>query len=100
MQVIFQPDYIADAAIHMRQGEIIRYNDAHSDDDKPKGTQMTNKEVIPELYQNFSSGDVPAVIARFNDTIAWTEADGFPLALDSDPISYDSISYAGAVIDI
>ena len=64
----------------MLHGEIIRYNDARSDDDKPKGTQMTNKEIIQELYQNFASGDVPAVTARFNDNITWTEADGFPLA--------------------
>ena len=64
----------------MREGEIIRYNDAHSDDNKSKGTQMTNKEIIQELYQNFASGDVPAVIAGFSDDIAWTEADGFPLA--------------------
>jgi ketosteroid isomerase-like protein len=41
---------------------------------------VTNKEIIQELYQSFSSGDVPAVIARFDDGIKWTEADGFPLA--------------------
>jgi ketosteroid isomerase-like protein len=45
-----------------------------------KGTKMTNKEIIQGLYQNFASGDVPAVIARFDDNIAWTEANGFPLA--------------------
>lgn len=41
---------------------------------------MTNKKIIQELYQNFARGDVPAVIARFDDSISWTEADGFPLA--------------------
>ena len=41
---------------------------------------MTNKEIIEELYQSFASGDVPAVLAKFDDNISWTEADGFPLA--------------------
>lgn len=41
---------------------------------------MTNKEIIQELYQSFASGDVEAVTAAFADDIAWTEADGFPLA--------------------
>jgi ketosteroid isomerase-like protein len=41
---------------------------------------MTNKEIIQGLYQSFASGDVPAVLAKFNDDIAWTESDGFPLA--------------------
>ena len=41
---------------------------------------MTNKEIIQGLYQNFAAGDVPAVTAIFADDIAWTEADGFPLA--------------------
>ena len=41
---------------------------------------MTNKEIIQGLYQSFASGDVPAVTALFADDIAWTEADGFPLA--------------------
>jgi ketosteroid isomerase-like protein len=41
---------------------------------------MTNKEIIQDLYQNFASGDVPAVVSGFSDNISWTEADGFPLA--------------------
>ena len=41
---------------------------------------MTNKEIIEALYQDFASGDVPAVVAKFDDSISWTEADGFPLA--------------------
>ena len=45
-----------------------------------KETEVTNKEIIQELYQNFASGDVPAVVARFDNNISWTEADGFPLA--------------------
>ena len=41
---------------------------------------MTNKEIIQRLYQNFATGDVPAVLGAFADDIAWTESDGFPLA--------------------
>jgi ketosteroid isomerase-like protein len=41
---------------------------------------VTNKEIVQELYQNFAKGDVPSVIANFDDNITWTEADGFPLA--------------------
>ena len=41
---------------------------------------MSNKEIIQGLYQNFASGDVPTVLATFDENIAWTESDGFPLA--------------------
>ena len=41
---------------------------------------MTNREIIRSLYESFASGDVAAVTAAFADDIAWTEADGFPLA--------------------
>ena len=41
---------------------------------------MTNKELIQRLYDSFASGDIAAVTAVFADDIAWTEADGFPLA--------------------
>jgi ketosteroid isomerase-like protein len=41
---------------------------------------MTKKEIIQALYQSFASGDEPAVTAKFDDEITWTEADGFPLA--------------------
>jgi len=27
---------------------------------------MTNKEIIQKLYENFASGDVPAVLAAFD----------------------------------
>ena len=45
-----------------------------------KGIPMTNKELIQRLYENFASGDIAAVLASFANDIAWTEADGFPLA--------------------
>ena len=41
---------------------------------------MSNKEIVHALYENFASGNVPAVLAVFADDIEWTEADGFPLA--------------------
>jgi ketosteroid isomerase-like protein len=41
---------------------------------------MNNKEIIQSLYQSFAGGDVPAVLAKFDDNITWTESDGFPLA--------------------
>lgn len=41
---------------------------------------MTNKEIIQDLYEAFSRGDVPTVLAGFDDNISWTESDGFPLA--------------------
>jgi uncharacterized protein len=45
-----------------------------------KGARVDNKAIIQGLYENFASGDVPAVLGSFADDIAWTEADGFPLA--------------------
>ena len=41
---------------------------------------MTNKDIIESLYRSFAAGDIAAVTATFADDIAWTEADGFPLA--------------------
>lgn len=41
---------------------------------------MTNKEIIQGLYASFTTGDIAAVAAAFAEDIAWTEADGFPLA--------------------
>lgn len=45
-----------------------------------RGASMTNKEIIQGLYDNFAAGDVAGVTAVFSENIAWTEADGFPLA--------------------
>ena len=41
---------------------------------------MSNKEIVQGIYDSFASGDVAAVTAAFANDIAWTEADGFPLA--------------------
>ena len=41
---------------------------------------MSNEEIVQGMYAGFAAGDVAAVVAAFADDIAWTEADGFPLA--------------------
>ncbi|MDH5176281.1 MAG: nuclear transport factor 2 family protein [Gammaproteobacteria bacterium] len=41
---------------------------------------MTNKELVQKMYAGFASGDIAAVTSVFAADIAWTEADGFPLA--------------------
>ena len=38
---------------------------------------MTDGDVIKSLYEAFATGNVPAVLAAFDDNIAWTEAEGF-----------------------
>lgn len=39
---------------------------------------MENKEIIENAYKFFASGDVPALLASFEENIEWTEAEGFP----------------------
>ncbi len=39
---------------------------------------MSNLETIENLYQAFAQGDVPGVLASFDENIEWTEAEGFP----------------------
>ena len=41
---------------------------------------MSNKDIVRNLYEDFAKGDIPAVLAKFDESITWTEADGFPLA--------------------
>lgn len=38
---------------------------------------MTNADIIQGLYESFAKGDVPAVLGAFDDSISWTEAEGF-----------------------
>ena len=40
----------------------------------------TNKEIVEGAYASFAQGDVPAALAAMDESIEWTEADGFPLA--------------------
>ena len=39
-----------------------------------------NLETIRSLYEAFARGDVPAVLARLDTDVSWTEAEGFPYA--------------------
>lgn len=41
---------------------------------------MTNGEIIRGLYDAFATGNVPAVLAAFDENISWTEAEGFMYA--------------------
>ena len=40
----------------------------------------TNKEIVEGAYASFAQGDVPAALGAMEESIVWTEADGFPLA--------------------
>ncbi len=39
---------------------------------------MDNKQIIENAYKSFASGDVPGLLAAFDEKIEWTEAEGFP----------------------
>ncbi len=39
---------------------------------------MNNKQIIENGYQCFVTGDVPGLLAAFDENIEWTEAEGFP----------------------
>jgi len=39
---------------------------------------MDNKQIIENGYKCFATGDVPGLLATFDENIAWTEAEGFP----------------------
>lgn len=39
---------------------------------------MDNKQVIENGYNCFKTGDIPGLLATFDENIEWTEAEGFP----------------------
>jgi ketosteroid isomerase-like protein len=39
---------------------------------------MDNLQIIENGYKNFATGNVPGVLATFDENIEWTEAEGFP----------------------
>lgn len=43
-----------------------------------------NRAIVNDMYQSFSTGDVPAVLAAMDDNIVWNEAEGNSLA-DGNP---------------
>lgn len=40
----------------------------------------TNKEIVEGAYASFAQGDIPAALAAMDESIEWTEADGYLLA--------------------
>jgi uncharacterized protein len=41
---------------------------------------LTNLNSVKAVYAAFATGDIPAVLGALSPDIAWTEAEGFPLA--------------------
>jgi uncharacterized protein len=41
---------------------------------------LSNLDTVKAVYQAFAEGDVPSVLGFLSPDIAWTEAEGFPLA--------------------
>lgn len=39
---------------------------------------MNNKQIIEGAYKSFETGDIPGLLASFDENIEWTEAEGFP----------------------
>jgi len=46
---------------------------------------MNNVEIVKGLYQSFTSGDVPTVLAGMTADIEWREAEGNPYKMDGEP---------------
>jgi ketosteroid isomerase-like protein len=46
---------------------------------------MSNVKTIQDLYAAFGRGDVPAVLAGFDASIAWREAEGNPYQPSGEP---------------
>ena len=43
---------------------------------------MSNVELLKEVYANFATGNVPAVLATFDPAIKWHECEGMPFVKD------------------
>ena len=43
---------------------------------------MNNVDFVKQLYANFSTGNVPAVLAAFDSDIQWNECKGMPFVED------------------
>jgi ketosteroid isomerase-like protein len=41
---------------------------------------VNNLAILKKGYEDFGKGDIPAVLAVFDENIEWTEAEGFPYA--------------------
>ena len=54
-------------------------------------TPNNNVSVIDNLYQAFSVGDIPAVLAIMDDNVVWNEAEGNALAVGNPYIGPDAV---------
>ncbi len=45
---------------------------------------MTNVELVKQVYANFETGNVPAVLALFDPAIEWNECQGMPFMNNAD----------------
>ena len=45
---------------------------------------MTNVELVKQVYANFETGNVPAVLAMFDPAIEWNECQGMPFMNNAD----------------
>jgi ketosteroid isomerase-like protein len=41
---------------------------------------LSNLNTVQDVYKAFAKGDIPTVLGLLSSDIAWTEAEGFPLA--------------------
>ena len=46
---------------------------------------MSNVQLAQSLYDNFASGNIPAVLAGFHPEVHWREAEGNPYQPDGSP---------------
>lgn len=51
----------------------------------------SNLDLVRSLYTAFSTGDVPAFLARLDPQIRWNEAEGFPYADGNPYVGPDAI---------
>ena len=47
---------------------------------------MTNADLVKQVYANFATGNVPAVLALFDPAIVWDECQGMPFMKNADPL--------------
>ena len=46
---------------------------------------MTNADLVKQVYANFATGNVPAVLALFDPAILWDECQVIPFLKNADP---------------
>lgn len=81
--------------VEMREGKIAREEDIMDNDDFYRQVGLTsaagNVAVIEGLYQNFATGNMPAVLGAMDAAIAWNEAEGNAMADGNPYVGPDAI---------